>query len=129
MNLKKFKNSKAGFTLIEVVAVLVVLGILAAVAIPKYVDLTTEARAAALNAAVAELNGREAVAWATYMVSTVGTPVDATVFTAAGQDLGPDYSWFVAPTVSGGTIDFRGAGINRVLTRAVGTTLKPARWN
>ncbi|MFR8958736.1 MAG: type IV pilin protein, partial [Sutterella wadsworthensis] len=36
-------NSKRGFTLIEIVMVLVLLGILAAVAIPKYYDLKTKA--------------------------------------------------------------------------------------
>lgn len=38
---------KAGFTLIEMVIVIVVVGILAAVAIPRFFDFTTDARAAA----------------------------------------------------------------------------------
>jgi MSHA pilin protein MshA len=42
-------RSRSGFTIIELVVVIALLGLLAAVALPKFVDLTGEARGAALQ--------------------------------------------------------------------------------
>ncbi len=50
---KKRLNNQKGFTLIEIIAVLIILGVLAAVAVPKFLDLVDQAEDKALNGAVA----------------------------------------------------------------------------
>ena len=83
---KAIKNQK-GFTLVEVIAVLVILGILAAVAIPKFFDMQETARIKAIEAAIGELNGQVALAFAQNALAS-GPAGYCSNFTG---DIGPDF--------------------------------------
>ena len=58
------KQTQRGFTLIELVMVIVILGVLAAVAIPKFVDLKTDAYLASAKGYAGALSSANAINYA-----------------------------------------------------------------
>lgn len=62
-------KAQQGFTMIELVMVIVILGILAAVAMPRFYDLQTDARKAKADGIFGTVRSASAIAHSAYLVS------------------------------------------------------------
>jgi len=129
---------RQGFTLLELIATLMIISILAVMAIPRFINLDASAKSRAIDAAVSELNGREGLVWAEIKFSHTGYDMvtgDSDVWeimkndsTDSHPELGELYLWTGEPTRSGGTLSFRGSD-QVPLSRNISTMGAPARWS
>ncbi len=109
------RRQQAGFTLIELVLVIVIIGILAAFALPRFTNLTTEARVAALQGVQGSVRSAAALARATQLARSLASnasfTVDAQVIQLAGgyPDVATIDNMLLEVPPSGFTYD--GAGV------------------
>lgn len=99
-------KSQSGFTLIEMIAVIIILAIMAATALPKFVNLSADARKSAIEGLAGGLRSAAVLSRSTWLVAQSGTQaaismagVTVTVFNAATTNSTPSVLGF--PTADG----------------------------
>ena len=112
--------------MLELIAVLAILAVLAAASIPRFIDLDANAGQKALRVAVAELNGRERMVWLNIRNSRIGWIDDATTFSQIDTDLGPGHHWSPKAKIDGGKLHFKDQMIK--LKRIPSTDTSAGKW-
>lgn len=121
--------NQKGFTLIELISVMIIMGVVASVSIQKFDFVSNTAGEKALHLGIKELNVRESLTWSNVKISTDGYTNDEELWplVAADLDLGGKYRWAPGPDKdAGGTLHFESNSIT--LSRQPSTTISAGRW-
>ena len=120
-------GNRKGFTLIELMSVLVILGVIFSVAVKKFGLISDTASITAIKAGVRELNTQESLVWIDMKLSGTGWTSDVDVFNAVENNLGQGYSWNPGPAIGGGTLHYKSQSV--ALVRTQSTLRNVGSWN
>jgi len=116
------KSIQQGFTLIELMIVVAIIGILAAVALPAYQDYTIRARVSELILAAS--GAKTAITEAAQLINSLG--IDATALNAISAQIGSSRLVASANVAASGVIGI--TGTTGIGTTALSMVLTPS-WN
>jgi len=123
--------NQKGFTLVELLAVMIIMGVMLVIAIPKFINMDNRAEVIAFDFGVEELNGREKQLWVQSKLGSVSYSTDQEKDDAVwiqmlnNLDIGFKYE-LSSISQSGATMTYGGQVVK--LERVPATRVHPAIW-